>query len=391
MRFPLDSAHRLVVVLTAMVLMGCSSTKWLACRKGDEWNHRNYVSEIAHQSALISVDFVSPKYTTQCFSRVETNLVSVGCVMGKNLLGEHVGRGNFDAGKIIEGEFKKIVRSNFALPPRFAPSTAEFSFMIDHVALRMEAENVIASVGVSVKVSRVGHSDEVAYDKGFSAIKSERWKDLNFVPGSFYAALKEIIKQFLDDWASGRAVLTLKKWADEDQKHPPTMAGNNPVARKPPRMESFCFTNRSDICCGTSKFSCNDYDASETARWALDNVDLLCKRQIGIEPELVRIVYDEQEFKDGTWRYAFHAFARTKEPVMFFDGTRGRVTGDLELMDKKGEEAANALRQYVGCEMDRQIGPGPDGAKGKSDVRFDPVEIDKTNNLMTIPFRFKRQ
>ena len=353
---------------------------------------KSYAAKNVSDSKLIPIDFVPPQYgrtkiAINPSATAETNVFGA-VVMSANVWGDSVPIGWFDLGRIVEREFRKVVEWNFALPPVSVPSTAAFSFRIDRVSLKQEKDDVVALVELAVKVSRVGHDGEIAYERSFSAVQRGPWKNKDSIPEPLYAALEETVEKFLDDWGNGRAVLTLKKWGKDPPVPTPVGPGSG-VALKPPRVEAYSFTNRNGVCCGTCQIACNDYDVFKSSAWAYANIDQLCMRQLGISPERIRVVYDVKEFKDGRWRYEFHAFARTKDPVLDFDGTRGRMTGDLGLMEKTAEDAAKELRMRIQDEMDRQVAPG-EGVKGAAIVRFAPFEVDPVYGLITIPFRLIR-
>ena len=293
--------------------------------------------------------------------------------------------GWFDAGKIVEREFNKVVKWNFALPPAVVPSTAEFSFSIDQVSLRKEADDVISTLEMSVKISRVGHRDEVAYKKSFAASRRGQWKDGSVVPESFYAALNEIIRGFLEDFGEGRSILALKKWSRSSDSSQP---GDGGSLLKQPTIESSLFTNENCVCYGTCEVACNDYDVPTTDAYALSYIAQQCRHQLDIAPERVRIVYDVKKFENGHGRYVFHAFARSKEPVLAYDpkGKRGSMTGDLSLMGMTYQQAKEEMEKRIQEAMDRVVSAGP-GVRGAAIVHFDPpATMDDVYGLLTVPF-----
>ena len=373
----------MVGALSVLAMWGCvsSSPKQLTDNESRLYQ-KSYAAKNVSDSKQISMDFVPPQYGWSGWS--ETNILGV-VVTELNAWGDSEPIGWLDFGGIVEREFKKVVEWNFALPPVSVPSTAEFLFNVDRVSLRKEKDDVIALVELSVKVGRVGHVGEIAYERTFSATRRGPWRNKRVIPESLYAALDETVARFLDDWGNGRAVLALKKWGAE----PPGPCHVSGRPSKPPTVESCWFTNKNGVCCGTCQIACNDYDEFKSSAWAQANIDQRCRSYLGIAPERVRIVYDVEEFKGGRWRYEFHAFARTKDPVLHFDGTNGRMTGDLGLMGKTVEVAAKELRERIQDEMDRQVAPG-EGVKGAAIVNFGPYKLDRVYGLITIPFRLSK-
>ena len=373
--------------LAALVASGCSSVRPLA--EPERRCVRPYAAKNVSDGKLVSVDYVPPQYDLAQLvispSRmIETNIL-VAIVTTRNMLDTTDTLGWFDVGKIVEREFDKVVKWNFALPQVIVPSTAEFSFSIDRISLRKEADDVIASLEMAVKISRVGHGDEVAYFKRFSAVKRGPWRDESAVPESFYAALNEIITGFLDDWGSGRGILMLKEWA----KKPGGVTEPGPwPTPKPPTIVSSSFTNQNGVCCGTCEVAYNDYDVPKANAYALSYIDQQCRDQLGVESERIRIVYDVNTVKDGRGWYEFRAFTRSKDPVLTYDrvGKRGYMTGDLLLMGMTYQQAKEIMENRIQDAMDRVVSPGP-GVKGTAIVHFDPpATMDNVYGLLTVPF-----
>ena len=114
----------------------------------------------------------------------------------------------------------------------------------------------------------------------------------------------------------------------------------------------------------------------------------------GIEPERVRVVYDEELFDEQSkeWRFAFRTFARTEMALSYDPVTlEGVITGDIELMSAGSfENAAEILKKYVKKEMEshgwlvKNLSP-----QHEVGIRFYDFNTDKTYNLITIKFKLK--
>ena len=353
----------MVCGLAILAVSGCFSPRPLADNRS-EIGVQSYEAKNVSIGKLIPVDYSPPQYHLTQFavspsSMMDTNVLAA-TVMARNILGDNESLGWFDLGKIVESEFEKVVKWNFALPPVMVPSAAEFSFSIGRVSLVKEADDVISSLEMSVKISRVGHSDEVAYTKRFSSTKRGRWGNDSEVPESFYAALNEIVVAFLEDWGKTRAIFTLKKWAaelsDSDLVKPIAML-------RKPEITLPSLKVQNGVCCGTCEVVCNDYDEPTASAYAFSYIDQQCKEALGIEPERVRVAYDVMEMEDGHGRYEFRAFARSKEPVLTFDGKRGSMTGDLALMGMTYQQAKDEMEKRIQDAMDRVVSSGK-GVKG---------------------------
>ena len=389
----MEFIHCTVCAAMVLAVAGCSSIRppLVEPKRSCDDGMQSYAAKNVSDCKFVSVDYVPPQYgfvkiAISPSEMMETNILVAATVQKRNWLDFTENLGWFDAGKIVEREFNKVVRWNFALPPVVVPSTAEFSFTIERVSLMKEKEDVIATLELSVKVSRVGHRDEVAYDKRFSASRRGPWKDVSVVPESFYDALDEVVRGFLEDWGKGRSILSLKEWA-RIPSGPVT-----PPLLKQPTIESCLFTNENRVCYGTCEVSCNDYDVPTADAYALSYIaqkcTQQCRHQFGIGPELVRVVYDAQKFENGHGRYVFHAFARSKEPVLAYDpkGKCGSLTGDLALMGMTYQQAKDEMEKRIQDAMDRVVSSGK-GLPGRAIVHFDPpAAMDDVYGLLTVPF-----
>lgn len=375
--------------LMILAVSGCFSPRQLARPLADnrrEIGVQSYEAKNVSIGKLIPVDYTPPQYRLAQFvvspSRMMNTNILAATVTTRNILGDNESLGWFDLGKIVESEFEKVVKWNFALPPVTVPSAAEFSFSIGCVSLVKEMDDVISSLEMSVKISRVGHSDEVAYTKQFSSTKRGRWGNDSAIPESFYAALNEIVVAFLEDWGKTRAIFTLKNWAaepyDSDLLKPIAMLRKPEITLPPLKVQN-------GVCCGTCEVVCNDYDEPTASAYAFSYIDQQCKKALGIEPERVRVAYDVMEMKDGHGRYEFRAFARSKEPVSTFDGKRGSMTGDLALMGMTYQQAKEEMEKRIQDAMDRVISSGK-GIKGSAIVHYEPPITDHVYGLLTIPF-----
>ena len=388
----MEAIHCTVCAAMVFVVAGCSSISPSLAERRYECGIRSYAAKNVSDCKLVSVDYIPPQHGLVTIavspSRMIVTNSLVATVTARDAFGTTEVLGWFDAGKIVEREFNKVVKWNFALPPAVVPSTAEFSFSIDQVSLRKEADDVISTLEMSVKISRVGHRDEVAYKKSFAASRRGQWKDGSVVPESFYAALNEIIRGFLEDFGEGRSILALKEWEKTPVLLPPG------PRLKQPTIESCLFTNTNEnrVCCGTCEVACNDYGVPAADAYALSYIAQQCaqqcRHQFGIGPERVRIVYDVKKFENGHGRYVFHAFARSKEPVLAYDpkGKRGSMTGDLSLMGMTYQQAKEEMEKRIQEAMDRVVSAGP-GVRGAAIVHFEPPAVmDDVYGLLTIPF-----
>lgn len=331
--------------------------------------HGTYAAAVASRTLSIPVAYDSPD------TELQTS------VSWRDFLDNPVTLGYFRSGEIVAREFEHVAQANFGSPSSEVPPVGRFSVKIDGVAARRTSVgNVEVVAEVTVTMSNAS-SSETAYRKRFKAECSAAWEDETMVPKALYDALDKIIRDFLADWSSSSAVSTLSKWTD---KATPGV--------KPPELLSLDFTQQGDVYCGSCRVACNGYEGFRAKGWADTQIEQACRRKLGIEPERVRIVYDEEKFdQDGkTWRFDFRTFARTKMVLTFSKVTgHGFATGDLGLMGLPADKAEEALRRFVHSEMDARAGMvTTEVQKGKAAVRFDKnVHHDKTYDIVTIGFR----
>lgn len=356
-----------LVVFALLAVAGCATPKRLV--EPQSYDARvAYAAAVAPRTLSIPVVYESPDVELQT------------SVSGRDFLDNPVTLGYFRSGEIIAREFGNVARANFGTPSSEVPPVGRFSAKIDGVsARRTSCGDISVTVEVTVAMEKAA-SSEPAYKKRFKAECSAAWEDEATVPMALYDALDKIIRDFLADWNASSAVTVLSEWVD---KATPGV--------KPPELLSLDFTQQDNVYCGSCRVACNGYEGFRAKGWAEAQIEQACRRKLSIEPERVRIVYDEEKFDpDGkTWRFEFRTFARTKMVLTFSKVTRhGFATGDLGLMGMPLDKAAEALRRFVHSEMDARAGMVTTGVqKGEAHVRFDGIDPDKTYDLITIGFR----
>ena len=301
-------------------------------------------------------------------------------VSGRDFLDNPVTLGYFRSGEIIAREFGNVARANFGTSSHEIPPVGRFSVRIDGVRARRTSDgNIAVAIEATIAVVRAEGSD-VAYRKCFKAECSSTWQDETTVPVALYDALGKIVRDFLADWDASDAVSAISRWADA------SLPGV-----KPPELLSLDFLRQGNVYCGSCRVACNGYEGFRAKGWADAQIEQACRRKLGIEPERVRIVYDEEVFDPGgkAWRFEFRTFARTRIVLSFNKVNRhGFVTGDLGLMGMTAEEASPVLKRFALDEMDSRAGMvTSSAAKGEAHVRFDDFELDRISNLITLRFR----
>ena len=348
------------VALAWLCMAGCTSVGRIS-EPTPAPSLKSYASKIAADTKFHAVEYVPPR---DSFSSP---------VMRVNAIGELVSDGYVESSEMIAREFGKVVRSNFARPTGSDDAVATFDVSIGRTAMRRVGEAVNADLEVTVKVCRKGNEGDVAYSRRFSATSSERWPDESLVPASFYAALHNVICDFLEDWGRGGALPKLEEWSRGKER--------------PPALKRLDFTLRDGVYYGVCEVACNDFEGFRAKRWAIPRIGQACRDKLGIETERVRVVHDSERLDERgkLWHFEFRTFARSRV-VMSFDKKAGCgfVTGDLGLMGKAVENASSELRNFVKDEMDRRT-----GFSGEM-LRFDDVLHDSTFDLVTIRFRLLR-
>jgi len=386
--------RRLVLTCVAMMIAvagmtGCAISRQLIDNDYAMSLHVHEAKNL-HESKLIPMDFIPAQYgfTKMRLSSsvvVETNILAA-TVIESNVFGEFVPLGWFDGGALVNSEVACVVERNFAPPPVMVPSTAELSFMIERIGLTKVNDDVVSSLEMRIKISRVGHREETAFEKLFSVKKRRLWSNMDCVPESFYDAMDEILSRFVADLEDSRVMPILRQWELDDSPGP------RPAdAKRNPELVSCVIDkdrNGDYVWPGKCVVKCNDCDAARTAAWSHTVIWNRCKDALGserIEPERIRIVYDSEKLEDGCWTYEFHAFPRSKEPVLKFNKKKGCITGDLRYMGMPLNEALVKLQAIVQTEMDKQIAPG-EGVKGAASVHYSPYNYDRTYELLSVSF-----
>ena len=354
-------------VFALLAVSGCATPRGLVEPEPHSL-HVVYAASVAPLTLSIPVVYDSP----------DTELLT--SVSGRDFLDNPVTLGYFRSGEIVAREFGNVARANFGTPSSEVPPVGRFSVKIDGVAARRTSSGGIAvTIEATVAMSNAV-SSETPYRKRFKAECSGAWEDEATVPKALYDALAKIVRDFLADWGASSVAAVLSEWAD---KAAPGV--------KPPELLSLEFTQQGSVYCGSCTVACNGYEGFRAKGWAAAQIAATCRRKLGIEPERVRIVYDEEKFDlaGKTWQFKFRTFARAKMVLTFSKATRhGFVTGDLELMGLPEDKALEALRRFVHSEMDARVGPVTTGVqKGEARIRFDDIDQNKAYDLITIGFR----
>ena len=354
-------------VFALLTVAGCATPRRLAEPQTRDL-HVVYAASAAPLTLSIPVVYDSPD------AELQTS------VSGRDFLDNPVTLGYFRSGEIIAQEFGNVARANFGTPSSEVPPVGRFSAKIDGVSARMTSSgDIVVTVEAMVTLSNAA-SSETPYRKRFKAECSGAWEDEATVPKVFYDALAKIVRDFLADWSASSAVSVLSEWAD---KSTPGV--------KPPELLSLDFSQQGNVYCGSCRVACNGYEPFRAKGWANAHISVACRTKLGIEPERVRIIYDEEKLDPvgKTWRFEFRTFARAKMVLTFSKATRhGFATADLELMGLPADKAAEALRRFVHSEMDARAGMvTTEVQKGEARVRFDDIDPDRMYNLITISFR----
>ena len=298
-------------------------------------------------------------------------------------LGDAVGEAVFPAGKMIAREFGKVVKANFHLVSGDEVPVAVFSVAIDRATAKIiEGGNVESTVGVHVEIMSNDGSKR-CYKKAFEKTARGRWENRDLVPLAVYQAMELTVNDVVSDWETcDSAIASLFKWK-----------GDAAPQIVPPSLKSIEWAQENDIWTGVCEVKCNGYEGFDAKSWANSHIAVACRTKLGnIEPERVRVVYDEERFDEHSqkWMFTFRTFARTKMSLSYDPMTRhGAITGDLELIAAASpEQAVEAMKKYVFAEMESHGRLVKDPEKRyRSGIRFDDFETDGVYNLITIRFR----
>lgn len=366
----------LSIVLLSSLLCGClAGGRSSASRILQEPNpvpfHARGITASASRTASIPVLFRMIGRDSSC------------AVTRMNAIGENVVEAVFSSGNIVERQFKKVVQTNFHIAAESETPVAVVSVDVVGVTARELKRRgcVEASLTVRIAVASADGS-ETSYTKVFDGRASEAWDDRTMVPMAFYRALEAVVTSFVEDWNAAGPVSRVLSWKRLEE------------ARViPPSLKSMNWSQSNDIWFGVCEVKCNGYEGLDAKAWANMHIAIACRTKLGgIEPERVRVVYDEETFDDqsGEWRFVFRTFARTKMALSYDPMTRqGVVTGDLELMSMDSfESASKELKKCVQREMESHGRMVKDlSRRHEVGIRFDDFDTDKTYNLITIKFR----
>ena len=333
--------------------------------------HARGIVDSAARTASITVSFKMIDSDTLC------------TVTRMNAIGENVVEAVFRSGDIAKREFKKIVQSNFHIAAENETPVAVVSVGVERTTAREGGRRGCVDSALTVRVA-VANADgsETCYSKAFDGSANEAWDDRAMVPLAFYRALEAVVASFVKDWNDAGPVSRVLDW--ERSAKPQVM---------PPSLKSMEWLLSDDVWVGVCEVKCNGYEGLDAKAWANAHIAVACRTKLGgIEPERIRVVYDEEIFdeKSKEWRFVFRTFARTEMALSYDPMTRhGVITGDLELMSAGSvENAAEILKKYVRKEMESHGRLVKDlSQQHEVGIRFDDFDTDKTYNLITIKFR----
>ena len=365
------SAILLLHLLCGCVAGGRSSAPRLLQEPNPVPFHAREIADSAAITASIPVAFKMIDKDTSC------------AVTGKNAIGENVVEALFCSGDIVAREFRKVVQSNFHIASKNETPVAVVSVGIARITTREDRRRKCIDSDVAIRVA-VTNADgsKTCYSKVFGSKESGAWEDRNVVPLAFYGALDSVAASFVKDWNDGGFASQILRWKRSAE---PQVT--------PPSLKSMSWSQSGDVWFGMCDVKCNGYEGLDAKAWANTHIAVACRTKLGgIEPERVRVVYDEEIFDEqsGEWRFVFRTFVRTKMALSYDTMTRhGVITGDVELLAADSIEiAAETLKKYVLKEMEshirivKNLSPQHEVA-----IRFDDFDTDKTYNLITIKFR----
>ena len=367
------SAILLLHLLCGCVAGGRSSAPRLLQEPNPVPFHAREIADSAAITASIPVSFKMIDMDTSC------------AVTRKNAIGENVVEALFCSGDIVAREFKKVVQLNFHIASENETPVAVVSVDIAKITAREDRRRKCVDSDVVIRVA-VTNADgsKTCYSKVFGSKESGAWEDRNVVPLAFYGALDSVVASFVKDWNDGEFASHILRWKRSAE---PQVT--------PPSLKSLNWSQYDNVWVGVCEVKCNGYEGLDAKAWANVHIAVACRTKLGgIEPERVRVVYDEELFDEQSkeWRFAFRTFARTEMALSYDPVTlEGVITGDIELMSAGSfENAAEILKKYVMKEMEshgrlvKNLSP-----QHEVGIRFYDFNTDKTYNLITIKFKLK--
>ena len=366
----------LSIVLQSSLLCGCIaggglySPRPLAEPSPVPFNARCVFASV-DRTAVVPVSFKMIGKNTSC------------AVTRMNAIGEMVSEAVFFSGEIVAREFERVVRSNFHIAAENETADAMFTVDIERSTARVSkgGDSVDATLSVRVTITGVDGS-EPCYANVFDCNAHDIWCDRNAVPTAFYRTLETVIAAFVDDLDSSGAVSRIVRLHRKA----------NPEYEQP-SLQKIVWSRSGDAWVGVCEVKCNGREGFDAKAWANTHIAVACRIKLGnIEPERVRVVYDEEDFdeRSGEWRFVFRTFPRMKMALSYDSITmQGVITGDLELMSAGTvERASEMLKEYVVRKMESHGRMVTElSQRHEVGLRFDDFNTDKTYNLITIRFR----
>lgn len=369
-----DLYNLLLLSLLCGCVAGCRSSAPLLLQETSPVPfHARGITDNAARTASIPVSFKMIGRDTSC------------AVTRMNSIGENVVEAVFHSGDIVAREFKKVVQSNFHVAAENETPVAVVSVGVEGTTAREQKGRgrVDSTLTVRVEVAKADGSEK-CYSKVFRGEVDEAWDDRTTVPLAFYRALETVVALFVKDWDDGGYASRILKWKRSTEPRV-----------EPPSLKSMDWSQSDDVWFGVCEIKCNGYEGLDAKLWANTHIAVACRTKLGdIEPERVRIVYDDEVFNDQSmeWRFAFRTFARTKMALSYDPvNNEGVITGDLELMNMDSPEcAAKELKKYVKSEMESHGRLVKDlSQRHEIPIRFYDFDTNKTYNLITIKFKLK--
>lgn len=292
-------------------------------------------------------------------------------------------RATFPGGRIVEREFGKVLAANFREPVEGETPVAELAVRIVVVSVGQKSDSAPMTSTLKINIEVVkADGNGTAYEGSIETSATAPWTNRTLVPDSFYQALSDAIARFLDEWDRSGGPDAVARWT-----------GEATPGVVPPELRDIEWTTAGrDVQRGRCTIVCNGWEGFRAKHWANAQIAVACRTKLGnIEPERVRVVYDEEDFNAARreWLFSFRCFARNEKVLDFNAATgQGTVIGDLGLLKMTAEEAAKVLKTYALKEMQSHSGiVTSEHRESEAFVRFDDYKTDKTYNLITIDFR----
>lgn len=283
---------------------------------------------------------------------------------------------------VIRNEFEEMVKQVFR-----APVGGEREKMMISISTRSVVVTRRGSTYTCELILEVSLIDPIVQDRRpyfrsiFKSKMSGRERQDGFVPRCEYAAIHDIMNQFLEEIRKNRNVM---RRLDELVVNPTDM-------KEPPKLARIFHAKRADgSVSGSCDVLCNDWDAFDADRWARTMIREACAGRLGVMPERVRVVFTSKyDEVDHRWHYAFVGKTRVGLSINYDPMTKsGECTADLGLLEMTATEASESMKQYVLKEMKLRKGAvSSDGETGEVLVRFDELITDEAANQLKITFR----